>query len=89
MYISVFGILIFFVGQDYTAQDLVDESWNQVITWTHVDKDMGHHMVSLGHGNPLRPSDASMSQETNPSLIQMFRRLVGAKPLSEPMLEYC
>ena len=32
--------------------------------------------------NSLGPSDAYMRQQTN-------RRLVGAKPLSEPMLEYC
>ena len=40
--------------------------------------------------NSLRPSDAYMSQLTRPSLVQIMAcRLVGAKPLSEPMLEYC
>ena len=40
--------------------------------------------------NSLRPSDAYMRQLTRPSLVQIMAcRLVGAKPLSEPMLEYC
>ena len=40
--------------------------------------------------NPLRPSDAYMRQWTRPSLIQIMAcRLTGAKPLSEPMPEYC
>ena len=40
--------------------------------------------------NSLRPSDAYMRRWTGPSLVQtMASRPVGAKPLSEPMLEYC
>ena len=40
--------------------------------------------------NSLRPSDAYMRQLTRPSLVQIMAcRLNGAKPLSEPMLEYC
>ena len=40
--------------------------------------------------NPLRPRDAYMRHQTCPSLVQIMAcRLVGAKPLSEPMLEYC
>ena len=40
--------------------------------------------------NSLRPSDAYMHQETKPPLVQiMAYHLVGAKALSEPMLEYC
>ena len=40
--------------------------------------------------NSLRPGDAYMRQLTIPSLVQiMAYRLSGAKPLSEPMLEYC
>ena len=40
--------------------------------------------------NSLRPSDAYMCQWTRPPLLQIMAcRLAGAKPLSEPMLEYC
>ena len=40
--------------------------------------------------NSLRPSDGYMRQYTILSLVQIMAcRLVGAKPLSEPMLEYC
>ena len=40
--------------------------------------------------NSLRPSDAYIHQETRPPLVQiMAYHLVGAKALSEPMLEYC
>ena len=39
--------------------------------------------------NSLRPSDAYMRRWTGSSLVQiMASRLFGAKPLSEPMLEY-
>ena len=39
--------------------------------------------------NSLRPSDAYMAQQTRPSLAQIMAcRLVGSKPLSEPMLLY-
>ena len=39
--------------------------------------------------NSLRPSDTNMSVNL-PSLIQIMAcRLIGVKPLSEPMLEYC
>ena len=39
--------------------------------------------------NSLRPSDASMRQQNKPSLVQLMAcRLFGAKPFSEPMLEY-
>ena len=40
--------------------------------------------------NSLRPSDAYMRQWTNHHWFQIMAcRLVGAKPLSEPLLEYC
>ena len=40
--------------------------------------------------NPLWPSDAYMRQYTRPSLVQIMGcRLGGAKPSSEPLLEYC
>ena len=40
--------------------------------------------------NSLRPSDAYMRQQFTPSLVQIMAcRLFGAKPLSEPMKEYC
>ena len=40
--------------------------------------------------NSLRPSDAFMRQQIMPSLGQIMAcRLIGAKPLSEPMLSYC
>ena len=44
------------------------------------------------HINTLRPSDAYMIyvSVSYPSLVQIMAcRLAGAKPLSEPMLEYC
>ena len=38
----------------------------------------------------LRPSDAYMRQQIRPSLVQIMAcRLVGAKSLSEPTLDYC
>ena len=40
--------------------------------------------------NPLRPSDAYMRQYNIPTLVQIMAcRMLGAKPLSEPMLPYC
>ena len=40
--------------------------------------------------NHLRPRDAYMRQENKPSLVQIMAcRLVGAKPLSEPKMEFC
>ena len=40
--------------------------------------------------NSLRPSAAYMHQQSMPSLVQIMAcHLDGAKPLSEPMLEYC
>ena len=40
--------------------------------------------------NSLRPSDAYMRHQPRPSLVQMMAcHLIGAKPLSEPMLYYC
>ena len=40
--------------------------------------------------NSLRPSDAYMRQENSASLVQIMAcRLVGAKPLSEPIMKYC
>ena len=40
--------------------------------------------------NSLRPSGAFMRQQIMPSLGQIMAcRLIGAKPLSEPMLSYC
>ena len=40
--------------------------------------------------NSLRSSDAYMRHWTGPSLVQIMAcHLFGAKPLSEPMLEYC
>ena len=45
----------------------------------------------LASVNSLRPSEAYMRQYINhQSMVQItVRRLVGAKPLYEPMLEYC
>ena len=40
--------------------------------------------------NSLRPSDAYMCHKHSPSLFHIMAcRLDGAKPLSEPMLQYC
>ena len=40
--------------------------------------------------NSLRPSDAYVRQTNMPTLLQIMAcRLLGAKPLSEPMLPYC
>ena len=51
-----------------------------------------HYKTKLGlsqYFNSLRPSDAYMRQKTRPSLVQIMAcRLFGAKPLSEPTLEY-
>ena len=39
--------------------------------------------------NSLRPIDAYMCQQYGPSLVQIVAcHLFGAKPLSEPMVEY-
>ena len=47
-------------------------------------------IVTFGSVNSLRPSDAYMRRWTGSSLLQIMAcRLFGAKPLSEPMLEYC
>ena len=47
------------------------------------------NIASLGL-NSLRPSDTYMRRWTGPSLVQIMAcRLFGAKPLSEPILEYC
>ena len=44
----------------------------------------------LYFSNLLRHSDAYMSQQTTPSLLQiMVCRLFGNNPLSEPMMVYC
>ena len=43
----------------------------------------------LAHGL-LGPSDAYMRQQAMPLLAQINAcRLIGAKPLSEPMLDFC
>ena len=40
--------------------------------------------------NSMRPSDAYIRQYTMPPLVQLMAcGLVGAEPLSEPMLIYC
>ena len=40
--------------------------------------------------NSLRPSDAYMLPQPRTALVEIMAcRLFGAKPLSEPMLEYC
>ena len=40
--------------------------------------------------NSLRPSDACMHHRTRPSLVKiMAHHLIGAKPLSVPMMVYC
>ena len=40
--------------------------------------------------NSLQPRDACIRYQTRPSLVQiMVCRLFGAKPLSQPMLDYC
>ena len=50
----------------------------------------GHVSTQELYFKSLRPSDAYMRQKPNPSLVQIMAcRLFGAKPLSEPMLEYC
>ena len=55
--------------------------------------DMYHILVCRKHWfNSLRPSDAYKRLETGPSLVQIMAcelSLFCAKPLSEPMLEYC
>ena len=47
-------------------------------------------IVVLRSLNSSRPSDAYMRQQTRPSLLHIMAcRLTGAKPSSEPMLDYC
>ena len=55
-----------------------DQKWAQ-------DRSPNMHSI-----NSLRPSDAYMRQKPDPSVVQIMAcRLFGAKPLSEPMTEYC
>ena len=51
-----------------------------------------YNLASWSNGklNSVRPSDAYMHRSTRPLLVQLMAcRLVGAKPLSEPILGYC
>ena len=52
---------------------------------------MGKGLVSINFGlNSLRPSDAYMHHQLRPSLAQIMACcLLAAKPLSEPMMNYC
>ena len=51
-------------------------------------QDLCHHMASLGH-NKLTHWGWEMHQQTRPPLVQIMAcHLFGAKPLSEPMLDY-
>ena len=48
------------------------------------------HLTNIYFINSLRPSDAYMCEYNQPTLLQiMAYRLVGTKPLFEPMLWYC
>ena len=60
-----------------------DNCANHFIKWCIYD------MISILDANSLRLSDAYMRRWTGSSLVQIMAcRLFGAKPLSEPMLEY-
>ena len=76
----------------------------QAITCTNVDKDLRHHIVSLGHNELIiqsikvhlngfkiiSPSAAYMRQYTGSALVQVMAcRLFGIKPLPESMVAYC
>ena len=65
-------------------------SWGQIIVfWLKFDPEDSIQNNTL-LVNSLRPSDAYIRQKPIPSLVQiMVCRLFGAKPSSEPMLEYC
>ena len=64
-------------------------SINSMISWeTDDDTPLGQWCIIYASQALLRPSDAYMRRGAKPSLVQICR-LVGAKPLSEPVLEYC
>ena len=83
----------------FVVIDLYESKW-----WLDAEYGTGHYPKmmlipvarvcgatdTLNYVNSLRPSDAYMQCWTVSSLVQMMAcRLFGAKPLSEPMLEYC
>ena len=48
------------------------------------------HLSNMNRINSLRPEWRIYVSVNSPSLVQIIAcRLIGAKPLSEPMLEYC
>ena len=50
----------------------------------------GGIVIYMACVNSLRQSDEYMPQWARPSLAQIIAcRLIGAKPLSEAMLDYC
>ena len=54
---------------------------------TSVDNDCIHSQNLI---NSLKPSDAYMRHQPRSSLVQILAcRVIGAKPLSEPILYYC
>ena len=88
----------------FMAQALIFPStkWHKVGTWCHLFFGNPSSKSSLlltrsiwmifrwNPVNSMRLTDAYMSLGARPSLDQIMAcRLVGTKPLSEPMLEYC
>ena len=76
-----------------TRPQRVNSLWPSDAIWHHeisvINIGSGNRLV-LEDINSLRPSDAKMRQQSKSSLVQIMAcRLIGAKPLSEPVLEYC
>ena len=60
--------------------------------WGKYDRIEGGPIIQHGQFflNWLRPRDTYMRHQTRPSLVQIMAcSLFGAKPISEPMLDYC
>ena len=60
----------------------------QFISYANVDADLCHHMTLQDH-HSMKPRDAYMRRQPRTSLVQMACRLLGDKPLSDSVLEYC
>ena len=67
---------------------MTPQQWFRVVIkfWS----DLGPLLLTWINFNSLRPSDAYMCQYNMPTLVEIMAcRLVGTKPFSEPILEYC
>ena len=63
--------------------------YGESMVWNQINNMVATALISVEF-NSLRPSDAYTRRWTGSSLVQIMTcHLFGAKPLSEPMLEYC